>query len=133
MMFVTGMVVTLAVVWSIFYTTVLDKHQEYWIGWVVFIGALLLGVVVGFLFYKVAKIGAFFLAGWGGFTLGLLLYNSFFYLAFETVGLYCFCFALAIVFGTLAVFFFDHVIINMTALAGAYLFIEGIGMVAGRY
>jgi hypothetical protein len=30
-------------------------------------------------------------------------------------------------------FFFDHIIINATAMAGAYLFINGIGIVAGGY
>ena len=77
--------------------------------------------------------GAFILAAWGGFVLALLVYSSFLYLYFNIAGLYCFCGGVALFFGILAICFFDHIIINATALAGSYLFIEGIGVVAGHY
>lgn len=132
-MFISGIVVIVFLTFAIFYGTFLKENTQGWVGWVVLICAILVGSLFGFILTKVVKLGAFILAAWGGFCLALLLYNSFFYYAFEEVGLYCFATALAIVFGVLAVFFFDHVIINATALAGSYLIIDSIGMVVGRY
>lgn len=36
-------------------------------------------------------------------------------------------------FGILALFFFDHILIHATAILGSYLAIYGIGLVAGHY
>lgn len=40
---------------------------------------------------------------------------------------------MALFFGVLALFFFEHILIHATAVSGAYLAIAGIGIVAGHY
>jgi hypothetical protein len=132
-MFIAGMVLALALVWLIFYKTFLSENTDGWVGWVVMIGALVLGILVGCLFIKLVYLGAFILAAWGGFTLALILYNSFLYLAMDSTGLWIFAIVTALVCGALALFFVDHVLIVATAIAGSFLFIEGIGVVAGGY
>lgn len=82
----------------------------------------------------VSKLGAFVLAGWGGYCLGLLIWNSFLYLATTSNTLFwLFTIACGVICGVLAIFLFDHIIILTSAMAGAYVFVAGIGFVAGRY
>jgi len=132
-MFLAGVIGTVCLTWLIFYGTFLSDNEETWVGWVVLAVSALVGLLVGALLVFFVKAGAFVLAAWGGFSLGLLLYNSFFYLWMSTAGFWCFCIAIALVCGVLAIFFFDHIVINSTALAGAYLFVWGIGVVGGHY
>jgi hypothetical protein len=132
--FLTGVLLTVFLVVIIFYTTFLNDQTESWIGWVVIGGSVLLGLIVGFIFMKVSKLGAFVLAGWGGFCLGLLIWNSFLYLATSSnVLFWLFTVGCGVIVGILAIIFFDHIIILASAMAGAYVFVAGIGMVAGRY
>jgi len=132
--FLAGVLLTVAIVLIIFYTTFLNSKTETWVGWTVIAGSVLLGLVVGFIFMKVSKLGAFVLAAWGGFCLGLLIWNSFLYLATTSnVLFWCFTVACALIVGILALVWFDHVVILASALAGAYIFIAAIGVVAGRY
>lgn len=132
--FLTGVAVTVFLALIIFYTTFLESNTETWVGWTVIAGSVVVGLLVGFIFMKISKLGAFVLAGWGGFCLGLLIWNTFLYLcSTSNVLFWCFCVGCGIVVGILAIIFFDHIIILSTALAGAYIFVMGIGMVAGRY
>lgn len=132
--FLTGVLLTVFLILIIFYTTFLNSKTESWVGWTVIACSVVLGLLVGFLFYKVSKLGAFVLAGWGGFCLGLLIWNTFLYLiSTSNVLFWLFCVGLGVVFGILALIFFDHVIILSTAMAGSYVFVLGIGIVAGGY
>jgi hypothetical protein len=40
---------------------------------------------------------------------------------------------MALIFGVLAFFLYDHILIQSTALFGSFLFVYGVGMVAGGY
>lgn len=132
--FLTGVLATVFIVLIIFYTTFLNNNTESWVGWTVIGGSVLLGLLVGWIFMKISKLGAFVLAGWGGFCLGLLIWNSFLYLATSSnVLFWCFTIGVGVVVGILAIIFFDHIIILASALAGAYVFVAAIGIVAGRY
>jgi len=132
-MFLAGVIATVCLVWILFYNTFLSSNTEQWVGWVVLSCSILVGLLVGCCMIKLIKLGAFVLAAWGGFSLALLTYNSFFYLVMNQVGFWCYSIGVALLFGILALFFFDHIIINATAIAGAFLFVNGIGIVAGRY
>lgn len=118
----------------VFYTTFLKTNMETWVGWAVLGGAVLAGLLLGYLFQKFAKVGAFALAGWGGYAVGLLLYNAVVYKAgggeavfwVTTIGM-------AAIFGILTVFLYDHILINATAILGSFMFVYGIGLVAGHY
>lgn len=78
-LFISGMLVAIFLVWLIFYSTFLSNNTKTWVGWVVLIGSILLGLLIGAIFVKIAKLGAFVLAAWGGFSVGLLIYNAFLY------------------------------------------------------
>jgi Domain of unknown function (DUF4203) len=131
--FIAGVLLCVSLVWIIFYSTFLNENTKSWVGWVVLVGSVLLGLIVGCLFIKLIKLGAFVLAAWGGFTLALLIYNSFLYKMNSDVGFWCFCCGLALLMGILALFFFEHILIHSSALAGSFLVINGIGLVAGHY
>ena len=133
-LFITGILMVVVVTFYIFYTTFLKTNTEMWVGWVVLGCSLLAGMLVGFLFQKFAKVGAFFLAGWGGFSVGLLLYNAFIYkISDEPVVLWATAGVCAIIFGLLTVLLFDHILIQSTAILGSFMFCYGIGLVAGHY
>jgi hypothetical protein len=132
-LFITGVVLVVSLVMLIFYSTFLKSNTAAWVGWVVLSCSTLLGLCVGGIFVKIAKLGAFVLAAWGGFTLGLLMYNAVLYKAFNEGGMWGFCVGVALLFGLLALFFFDHILINVTALIGAFLIFNGVGLVAGHY
>lgn len=74
--FIAGVLAMVALVMLIFYTTFLKSNTASWVGWVVLACSVLVGLLVGCLFLKIVKLGAFVLAAWGGFSLGLLLYEA---------------------------------------------------------
>jgi hypothetical protein len=132
--FLSGVLFTVFIILILFYTTFLNNKTESWVGWVVVAGSVLLGLIVGYIFMKISKLGAFVLAGWGGFCLGLLIWNSFLYLASTSnVLFWLFTVGVGVVTGILALVFFDHIIILTSAIAGSYVFVAGIGLVAGRW
>jgi len=131
--FMAGVFLVVALVMLLFYSTFLKSNTKAWVGWIVLSCSVLVGLGVGYLFYKIVKLGAFVLAAWGGFALALLIYNAFLYKMNSEAGMWIFCIGVALIFGILALFFFDHILINATALIGAFMCIYGIGLVAGRY
>jgi hypothetical protein len=78
-LFIAGVFLAVFVVWLIFYSTFLKNNTKAWVGWVVLACSVILGLIVGACLVKLSKIGAFVLAAWGGFTVALLIYNSFLY------------------------------------------------------
>jgi hypothetical protein len=132
--FIAGVLLVVGVVLVIFYTTFLKENQATWIGWVVLGCSILLGLLLGCLLVKMLKLGAFLVAAWGGFSLGLILYEALpLYKIDSQVFFWCFCIGLALICGVLALCLMDHVLILTTSLAGAYFFIAGIGLVAGHF
>lgn len=133
MLFIAGLLLSIAIIWLLFYSTFLDSNTKAWVGWLVLAGSAVLGVIVGVILVKFERVGALILAGWGGFSLALLIYNAFLYHMDSEVGFWIFTIGVAVVVAILAVFFFEHVLIHSTALSGAFLAVQGIGLVAGRY
>jgi len=132
--FLVGIVATMGIVILVFYSTFLKSTTENWVPWVVLAGSFLLGLLVGFIFMKVSKLGAFVLAGWGGYSLALLIWDSFLYLTTTSAALFwTFTLGIAFICGLLALVFFEHAVINASSMAGSYIFIAGIGLVAGGY
>jgi hypothetical protein len=82
---------------------------------------------------KFIRLGIFIVAAMGGYSIGLLLYNAFMYKIQSHTGFWCFTIGVALVFGVLSLFFFNHILIHATAIFGSFLAIYGIGLVAGRY
>ncbi len=132
-LFLAGIFLVVSLVLIIFYSTFLKANTAVWVGWVVLSCSVVAGLCVGFLFVKIAKIGAFVIAAWGGFSLALLIYNAVLYRINSQGGFWGFTIGMALLFGILALFFFDHILIHATAFAGSFLFVYGIGLVAGGY
>lgn len=102
-------------------------------GWVIVGASVVVGLAVGFLFIKYKKLGAFCLASWGGFSLGLLMYNAFIYKIDSEIALWGFAVGIGLTYGVLVFYFFDHVLIHATAFIGSFLAIFGVGLIAGKY
>jgi Domain of unknown function (DUF4203) len=115
------------------YSTFAKDHREGWVGWVIISVSVIIGLAVGFLFWKKKMVGAFFLAAWGGFSFGLLIYNSFLYKTNSDVALWCFTVGMGLLYGVLIFFWADHILIHATAMIGSFLAMFGIGLVAGHY
>lgn len=79
--FCVGVLVTVCFVEIIFYSTFLESTTEYWVSWVVLACSILGGLAVGYLLFKCQKLGAAFIAGWGGFLIGLVLNTTVVWLA----------------------------------------------------
>ena len=62
-----------------FYSVFFNANTKTYVGWIVLILSLIVGSVVGLLLVKMSRLGVAILAGWGGFTLGLILYSAFLY------------------------------------------------------
>jgi hypothetical protein len=61
------------------YATFFDKKTDPVYGWVTLAISIVIGALVGLVLAKLSKIGVAVLAGWGGFSLGLILWSSFLY------------------------------------------------------
>lgn len=132
--FIAGTLVTMGIIILIFYSTFLKSTTESWVPWVVLSGALLVGLLVGFIVMKISILGAFVLAFFGGYCGALLLWNTFLYLFTTSNALfYSFTIGIALICGILALIFFDHCVILGSAMAGSFMVIAGIGIVAGGY
>lgn len=133
-LFITGVLIAAFLIVYIFYSTFLKSNTEEWVGWAVLGGATVAGLLLGYLFAKFHKVGAFALAAWGGFSVGLLLYNAFVYkfhggdAAFWGTTIGC-----ALILGLLTIVLFDHILILATAITGSFLMCYGVGLVAGHY
>ena len=82
---------------------------------------------------KYQKFGGFCLAAWGGFSMGILLYNSFLYYVESQTALWCFAVGVGVLYTVLMFYYFDHILIHATAMIGSFIFITGIGLVAGGF
>lgn len=130
------MVTALLVVFGIlllFYTTFLKDTTEVWVGWTVLVCSILIGLVAGFFMMKLERVGAALIAGWGGFLIGVMLNEMVLYMAESPAVFWCVSIACAITAAVLSFFFYEHVLINMTAFGGAYMLIRGISFYAGGF
>lgn len=132
-LFIAGIFLGVGLTWLICYATFLDDNDKQWVFWLVLAISLIIGLLIGFLLFKLAKVGAFLIAGWGGFSLGLLTYNAFMYKVDSQAFFWCWIIGCALVAGILACCLFEHILILSTSLSGSFLVINGIGLVAGGY
>jgi hypothetical protein len=132
--FISGTIITIFIIVLIFYSTFLKSTTESWVPWVVIAGALLVGLLVGFIVMKISILGAFILAFLGGYCGALLIWNTFLYLVTTSNALfYTFTLGIGVICGILSLIFFEHVVIIASALGGSFMVIAGIGIVAGGY
>jgi hypothetical protein len=121
-LFIAGMLVGFGLVWLISYSTFLKNNDKTWVFWTVIAVSSVLGIIIGILMVKLTKVGAFLIAAWGGYSLGLLLYPTFLYKIWSgTAAVWVFSISFALVSGILACFLFETVLILSTSLAGSFL------------
>jgi hypothetical protein len=133
-LFIIGCLTSMLIIIFIFYSTFLKANMEKWVPWAVLIGSLLIGLGIGWLLTKFQKVGAFALAAWGGFAVGLIVYNAFAYkISGEPWMFYLTVMGCAAGLGMLTLVLFDHILILSTAAVGSFLVPYGIGLVAGDY
>jgi Domain of unknown function (DUF4203) len=133
LIFFAGVVEATILIIIIVYNTFAYKSNEVWVGWVVLLCSLLIGICVGFLLMKYEKVGGFFLVAWGGFNTGLLFYNAFLYKINSDWALWGFSIGIGLLYAILMIFFFDDILIHATAMIGSFTFVYGVGTVAGGY
>ena len=103
--------------------------------WIVFIICACIGVLVGIVLAFLTRAGVAVLAGWGGFCVGLILYNSFIY-KFDNDGKAAFwasTIGLAIIAGLLSFWLLWHAIIIASSVAGSYAIMKGVSMYTGGF
>ena len=105
--FISGTLITIFIIVLVFYSTFLKSTTETWVPWVVLSGALLVGLLVGFIVMKISILGAFILAFIGGYCGALLLWNTFLYLVSSSAALfYTFTIGIGFICGVLSLIFF---------------------------
>lgn len=128
------MVITLFVAFLVLflcYATFLYDETAAWVGWLMLGVSLLFGLLGGYLMIQFEKVGGAVLAGWGGFMIGILINESFLFLAgalwlFWVVNIAC-----AGIAAILGFVLFDHAVTFGTSFMGSYFFMKGISVMAG--
>ena len=113
----------------------LSRDSSETTSWIIFSVCGLIGIFVGLLLAFLVRLGVGVLAGWGGFCLGLILYNAFLYKIDNDakVAFWCFNIGMAVTAAILSLFLFWHAIIIATSIAGSYAIIRGVSMYAGGF
>jgi len=132
-LFIIGMLVTIALVFVLFYTTFLTNNTKAWVGWTVLGCAIILGIFGGILLFKCQRLGAAVLGGWGGFVLGLLLNETVLFAAKSDWLFWITTISACLVGAGLSFCCYNPVIIMATSFSGSYLFVRGISLYAGGY
>ena len=129
-LFTTAMLAVTIAGMVLAYSAFLYKSQEQWVGWVTLAVCILIGAGVGFIMLKLLRFGIFLIAGFGGFCLGLVIWDAFLYFVQSQVVMWISLIAFALLCGLIALKIEETVLILATSFTGAYLMFRGIGMVA---
>ena len=130
-LFLTGTFAILIICASLFINYALAKVDNQTILWVSFVVILLVAAGVGALLVKFRKYGVGLFAAWGGVMLGFLVTTT-----FAVANVYAYW--AIIVAAAIAMFFVavkveKTVVILLTAFIGAYAFVRGISLYAGKF
>lgn len=128
-----GFLTTIFVSCLIFYSVYIDDTGDIADFWYFLGGGALAGIFVGLLMCWAVKIGASVLAGWGGMTAGLILYESILFRAEAEWLFWVTVVTCTIAAAVLAFFFLDPIMIISTALLGSYSLVRGVACYAGHY
>jgi hypothetical protein len=131
--YVCGIILVVSLIWLIFYTTFMQTNNHDALGWIIFLGSVVLGVAAGYMFTKFEKVGNFALGFVTGFGTGIMIFNSIVYLSNSYWALWLLTLGLGVAFGSLSLFLADVMKIHCTAFLGSFFFVNGIGMFAGHY
>jgi len=128
-----GFLTTIFVSCLIFYGVYLENESDLADFWYFLGGGALAGIFVGLLMCWCMRVGAAVLAGWGGLTGGLILYESVLFRA-QAEWLFWVTIVLCTAAAAVTAFFFlDQVVITATVMLGSYSLVRGVACYAGHY
>ena len=128
-----GFLTSILVACFIFYAVYLEDTTQVADFWYFLGGGAAVGIAVGLVLACFVRVGAAVLAGWGGLTGGLILYEMFIYRA-EADWLFWVTIVVCAAGAAVAAFFLlDQVVITSTVLLGSYCLIRGVACYAGHY
>lgn len=132
---VVGSLVVIVISSLFLFSVFFDRDTSNTTEWIVFIVCIVVGVMAGLLLAFLTKFGIAVLGGWGGFCLGLILYNTVFYKidGDGKIAFWCITIGLAIVSAILTLYLFGNALIIVTAITGSYALMRGISMFAGGF
>lgn len=96
------------------------------------IGAII-GVFVGFILKRMLHIGAAIMGAFGGFFIGVALYNLLFFFSQSEVVFIILSVAGSIFMAFLSFRYYDNIIIFGTSMIGTYSFIRGMSLFIGYF
>ena len=132
-LFIVGTLATVFLIWILFYSTFLSSSTEDWVSWVVLSGAIIVGLLAGFVLYKCQRLGAAIIGGWGGWIAGAVFCTAVLWAASSEVAFWIISVSFALIAAALAFCFYYHAVILSTAFAGSYMFVRGISLFAGGF
>jgi hypothetical protein len=129
-----GALATASVLMLLIYSLFLGHSQDkIAVGWIILVLSIIGGTIVGFILAKLSKLGVAVLAGWGGVTIGFILYSALLYKVNSQAFFWIFIVICAGVCAGLSLLAYDHALIMSTSIIGSYMFIRGISLYAGGY
>jgi len=132
-LFIIGTLVTVCLIWLLFYSTFLSSSTEEWVGWTVLGCSVLIGLAGGFLLYKCQRLGATVVGAAGGFFLGMLFCTTVLWAAKSVVAYWIINVSFCLIAAALSFVFYYHAVIISTSFLGSFLFIRGISLYAGGF
>lgn len=103
--------------------------------WIVFAVCAGVGICLGLMLALFFKFGIFIVGAWGGFCIGMIMYNAFMYKLDHNGNLFFWVttLTLAIICGLIAIKLFNHTLILGTSVVGAYALVRGLSMFIGGF
>lgn len=118
----------------LYYKILISPDQASWLGWAVLGGSLVAAVALGLLMTKFARIGAVFLAAWGGFMLGMLVNETVLIDILPQSYYFWICCAAGASACAFTVFvWYNHAVIWSSSLVGSYLIVRGVSLYLGGF
>jgi uncharacterized membrane protein HdeD (DUF308 family) len=131
--FILGALLSTAGLLLIFYKFLLTSVTPLWISWSVFGGAILVGLLIGFILTKFPRVDSFIISIGAGFILGVLLNESVLYLFGSRIVFWSVNGGIALICGLLALVWYDEAIILSTSFIGSFLIARAISLFCGHF
>lgn len=128
-----GILLSIAIVWFVIYSTFLHDNSSMAIGWIILIVGVVIGILIGFFFIKFPKIGAFFIASMSGFYWGLFLFNAVVYKSMNIMYLWLTCGISGFLLGLLSLCKREPIFCHTTSLFGSCIFASGVALLVGSF
>jgi MFS family permease len=132
-LFIIGLLSTLAIIMFVFYAWFLPYSTKPWTVWLIGSIAILLGLVVGFFFAKMARIGVCALGAWCGVVIALLVHETVMYNTHSKAVFWIMVVGIAAALGALALWKYKWVLIFGTAFIGSYFMVRAASLFIGGY